>query len=74
MRQVADRVLQCVERADQDLELPGYRLSVSIGWAVYPQHAETSDELLEHADFALSGAKSSGKGRWQAAVPKPVQP
>jgi len=72
MRAVADRVLRCVERADSDLELPGFRLSVSIGWAVYPQHAGNADELLEHADFALSGAKASGKGRWHAAVPKPA--
>ena len=72
MRHVADRVLACVARADSELALPGYRLSVSIGWAVYPQHAESSRELLEHADFALSGAKASGKGRWQAAVPKPA--
>lgn len=72
MRGVADRVLACVERADSELELPGFRLSVSIGWAVHPDHAGTTEELLEHADFALSGAKASGKGRWQAAVPRPV--
>jgi len=70
MRRVADRVLDCVSKADAELSLPGYRLSVSIGWAVYPQHAANSTELLEHADFALSGAKASGKGRCQAAVPK----
>jgi len=72
MRHVADRVLACMQHADQQLELPGFRLSASLGWAVYPQHAGTADELLEHADFALSGAKASGKGRWQAAVPKPT--
>ena len=72
MRRVADRVLESVERADADLELPGFRLSASIGWAVYPFHAGTADELLEHADFALSGAKAAGKGRWQAAVPLPA--
>jgi diguanylate cyclase (GGDEF)-like protein len=71
MHHVADRVLACVERADTDIALPGFRLSVSVGWAVYPQHAGNSRELLEHADFALSGAKASGKGRWQAAVPRP---
>ncbi len=70
MRRVADRVLSCIQRADQELKLPGFRLNVSIGWALYPHHAGTSEELLEHADFALSGAKASGKGRWQAAVPK----
>lgn len=70
MRAVADRVLECVARGDQDLQLPGFRLSVSLGWAVYPTHAGTAEELLEHADFALSGAKASGRGRWQAAMPR----
>ena len=70
MSNVADRVLACVERADSELALPGFRLSASIGWAVYPQHASTTEELLEHADFALAGAKASGKGRWQAALSK----
>jgi len=71
MRRVADRVLEAVERADSELALPGFRLSASVGWAVSPFHAGTADELLEHADFALTGAKAAGKGRWQAAVPKP---
>lgn len=72
MRRVADRVLESVKRADSELALPGFRLSVSVGWALSPFHAGTADELLEHADFALTGAKASGKGRWQAAVPKPA--
>ncbi len=72
MRRVAGRVLACLERADGELALPGFRLSASIGWALSPLHAGTTDELLEHADFALTGAKAAGKGRWQAAVPKPA--
>jgi len=72
MRTVADRVLDCLMRADADLALPGFRLSASVGWAVSPFHAGTAEELLEHADFALTGAKAAGKGRWQAAVPKPA--
>ena len=71
MRALADRVLRCIAKADEELALPGFRLNASIGWAIYPFHAGTADELREHADFALSGAKASGKGRWQADVPRP---
>lgn len=69
MSRLADRTLAAIARADEQLALPGFRLSASAGWAVAPQHARTPPELVEHADFALRAAKVSGKGRWQAALP-----
>lgn len=63
MGKLADRVLACLRRADEELALPGFKLAASVGFAVYPDHARTGDELIEHADFALSGAKAAGKGR-----------
>jgi diguanylate cyclase (GGDEF)-like protein len=68
MGKLADRVLACLRRADEELALPGFKLSASVGFAVYPDHAQTADELIEHADFALSGAKAAGKDRSQAAT------
>lgn len=38
------------------------RVGVSIGVAVYPDHAATAEALLRHADIALYRAKASGKG------------
>jgi diguanylate cyclase (GGDEF)-like protein len=39
------------------------RLSASIGIAIYPQHGETPEELIEHADQAMYHAKRrSGDG------------
>jgi diguanylate cyclase (GGDEF)-like protein len=68
MTALANRVLEALERADEALGLTGFRLSASVGWAVYPYHADSGPALVEHADFALAGAKASGKARWQAAV------
>jgi len=47
--------------------LPGrallHRLSLSIGIVSAPEQAETFDELMIHADLALSYCKTQGKGR-----------
>lgn len=67
MGRLADRVLDSLRRADEELALPGFRLAASVGFAVHPDHAQTADELIEHADLALSGAKSAGKGRAREA-------
>jgi diguanylate cyclase (GGDEF)-like protein len=33
-------------------------LTASVGWAIYPEHGSTTQELLAHADTALLGDKS----------------
>lgn len=39
-------------------------VGVSIGIAVFPEHGETLEELLQHADTALYRAKAQGRGRF----------
>ncbi|WP_005036304.1 GGDEF domain-containing protein [Holophaga foetida] len=54
------------ERLIQKLTEPsadGIPISVSIGIASYPAHADGADHLLERADRALFKAKDEGKGR-----------
>jgi diguanylate cyclase (GGDEF)-like protein len=63
MQTLANRVLGALRAADEKLELTGFRLSGSVGWALYPQDAETGDELVAAADLALRGAKATGKDR-----------
>jgi diguanylate cyclase (GGDEF)-like protein len=63
MQTLANRVLDALRAADEKLELTGFRLSGSVGWALYPQDAETGDELVAAADLALRGAKATGKDR-----------
>ena len=48
---------------DEDVEL-----TVSVGWALYPEDAKTIDELVAAADFCVRGAKLTGKDRALAAV------
>lgn len=66
MGMLADRVLKSVERAGSELDLPGCALSVSVGWALYPDNASTVNELFTAADMSMRSAKILGKGRAQA--------
>jgi diguanylate cyclase (GGDEF)-like protein len=43
--------------------LPGKKLTVSIGIALFPEDAEDPDELVKKADWALYKAKQKGKNR-----------
>lgn len=57
----AELIRRAVELLPQ---VPGYRaVSVSIGVALYPDHASTALELLSNADVALKLAKAKGKNR-----------
>ena len=61
VERVARRLLATVEQpfhADQ-LELT---VRASLGVAFYPNHGETADTLLQHADIALYAAKDTGNG------------
>jgi diguanylate cyclase (GGDEF)-like protein len=63
-RQVRRRI---IDRVACDREIP--LISVSIGVAVYPNHAETLDALLGSADRSLYEMKSCGKESKEAIVP-----
>jgi diguanylate cyclase (GGDEF)-like protein len=58
-----DAVRAMPRRDTEDVEL-----TVSVGWAIYPDDAETIDELVAAADFCVRGAKMTGKDRALAAV------
>ncbi len=63
MRVLAERVLESVRQAGARLadELPGVRVTASIGWALYPHTASTIEELVACADLGMRGVKGSGK-------------
>jgi diguanylate cyclase (GGDEF)-like protein len=63
MRGLVDRALEAVREAAVrlDSELPGVRVTASIGWALYPQTASTVEELIAAADVSLRGVKGTGK-------------
>ncbi|HEX5911437.1 MAG TPA: GGDEF domain-containing protein [Thermoleophilaceae bacterium] len=66
---LAQRVLDKVAAADRELDLPGFRLSASVGWATHPDPVEDRAELYRNADTALGEVKSGGKASWRSADP-----
>ncbi len=63
MTGLAQRVLDAVSETDRRLNLQGFDLSASVGWALCPKDAQTVDDLVSAADLCLRGAKMTGKGR-----------
>ena len=57
---IADKILACLGEA---FVLDGHQvhISASIGIAVYPEHGESIDQLLLHADIAMYQVKALGK-------------
>ncbi len=53
------RIEDCFERAFQ-LEGQSIRIGASIGVACFPEHGQSVDELLRHADAAMYRAKGRG--------------
>ena len=46
-----------------------YKISASIGIAIYPQHGSTFLELLSNADLAMYKAKELGRGQYHIFMP-----
>ena len=46
------------------------RLTTSIGVAIFPEHGETAEDLVAHADAAMYQAKNQGKNTWAVYDPQ----
>ena len=62
---VAERVRTAAEkdRFSPIVGSPEVSVTFSIGYALYPEHGETADELIEAADLALYRSKEAGRNR-----------
>jgi diguanylate cyclase (GGDEF)-like protein/PAS domain S-box-containing protein len=71
--QVAEKIIQ---RFGAPFQIAGHELflSTSIGIALYPQHGETPEELLKHADTAMYLAKENGRNLFQFYQPAMSEP
>jgi diguanylate cyclase (GGDEF)-like protein len=67
METLSERLLDAV-RAMPRHQTEDVELTVSVGWAIFPDDAQTIDELVAAADFCVRGAKLTGKDRALAAV------
>jgi diguanylate cyclase (GGDEF)-like protein len=61
--QAAERILAAIGQPHL-LEGEPVHISCSIGIALYPDHGQSGDELMRHADTALHSAKSDGRNAW----------
>ncbi len=61
---LAERLLESIS-APFDLAGRPSQIGVSIGIAFYPQHGDTSDLLIRHADIALYRAKRTGRNTFR---------
>lgn len=62
---LADRVVRVIAQIPFNFEGQNLRLTSSLGIAFYPQHAESAEELIAHADTAMYQAKEAGKNAWR---------
>ena len=63
-----DRLYEALAHPYRD-ETVQYKLSVSIGAAMYPDDGADCETLLRHADCALYEAKNAGEGRYVLYTP-----
>ncbi len=67
---VASKILDVI-RAPFDLAEGTVSIGISIGIALYPEHATDNQALTEAADLALYAAKAGGRNGWRFAESAP---
>ena len=71
IQQNASKINQMLKSTLFRYEGEEYRMSTSIGIAIYPQHGLTVNELLANAALALDQAKTSGGATYHIFSPNP---
>jgi diguanylate cyclase (GGDEF)-like protein len=61
----AERIVRAIARIPFSFEGKNLRLTCSLGVAIYPEHAATTEDLVAHADAAMYQAKEAGKNTWR---------
>jgi diguanylate cyclase (GGDEF)-like protein len=69
IQQNASKINQMLKSTVFSYKGEGYRMTTSIGIAIYPQHGLTVNELLVNAAVALDRAKESGGATYQVFSP-----
>jgi diguanylate cyclase len=59
--QVAEKIIQAIAQPFPIKEV-GLRVTASIGIALFPEHAENDEQLMQHADVAMYEAKAAQTG------------
>ena len=61
---VAKKIIESLMALEYRVENKVYKISASIGVAIFPQHGLDEHELLSNADLAMYQAKESGRGKY----------
>lgn len=64
MRVLAERIEVELRQAGERLDLDGFELGASLGWAIWPADAECPDSLVARADQALRDQKLANDVSW----------
>ncbi len=67
---VAKKINQSLSSIEFKIAERIFKISVSIGVVIYPQHGTDAHELLSNADFAMYQAKASGRGQYHVFSPE----
>jgi len=68
----AEKVRRCVEQIEIPHEGAMLQVTISLGLAVFPRHAQDKDDLIKSADEALYVSKREGKNR--VSVGEKIEP
>ena len=77
MKMLAERILESTRGLHETRGLGDVRLTASVGWVLYPNDADSIEELIATADVCMRAAKANGKDRALSAIdwlPEAVQP
>ncbi len=61
---LAERVVHAVSAIPLRFRGSNFRLTVSVGIAIFPDHGSDAESLVAHADTAMYQAKQHGKNTW----------
>ncbi|MDP3538155.1 MAG: EAL domain-containing protein [Azonexus sp.] len=66
---MAERLIEAVSQMIFEFNGRRLGLTISLGIALFPEHGETAEELVSHADAAMYQAKHAGKNCWRLYRP-----
>ncbi|MBL8952226.1 MAG: sensor domain-containing diguanylate cyclase [Myxococcaceae bacterium] len=58
---VAERIRHAIAAKEHVIDGAPVKITVSVGWATFPEHAKTGRALLQAADQAMYAAKAAGR-------------
>lgn len=64
------RIVTSISSTPLSFRETNIRLTASVGVAIFPDHGETAEDLVAHADTAMYQAKNQGKNTWAIYDPQ----